>query len=76
MDPVTSFLSAHLPTVFMVMGVCGIINTVVDAVIRPWVAETATKRDDVILETYVDPPLKLVARLSAFVAMRVPGGGK
>lgn len=72
MDPVTSFLVAHMPTVLMVMGICGVVNTVVDAVIRPWVKETASKRDDEILETYIDPPLKLVARLSAFVAMR-PG---
>ena len=75
MDPVTpivwTFLANHSAYIFGAMAVATVLEAFVDSVVRPWVAETASKRDDEILEKYVDPPLRFVSRALSFFSARM-----
>jgi hypothetical protein len=73
MDPVTPWVLAFVGDYAAYLGVAVVLATgakaFVDAVVRPWVAKTASKRDDEILETYVDPALDLVSRVLSFLSL-------
>jgi len=75
MDPVTpfmlAFVSDYAAYVAGAIVVATGVEAFVDAVVRPWVAETATKRDDEILEKYVDPVLSFVSKALSFISLRM-----
>jgi hypothetical protein len=70
MDPV-AFLAAHAAYIMTAVGVSTLVNEFVDRVVRPMVSKSASKRDDVILETYIDPPLRFVSASLSFFSLRM-----
>lgn len=70
MDFVTPFVLAYSPYFMTAMAAATLAEAFIDHVVRPWVAETASKRDDEILEKYVDPALRLASRTLSFFSAR------
>lgn len=67
MDVVTEFLVKYLPYIGGAAAVLAFVEGLVNNVVRPYVANSASKRDDEILEKYVDPPLAFVSAVLAYV---------
>lgn len=71
MDIITQFLTNNAVTIGTVIVIATAVNEFVDRVVRPAVLKSASKRDDYVLETYVDPPLRFVSAALSFISMRM-----
>lgn len=57
----------YLPYMGGAMAVCMFLEGFIDNVVRPAVLKSASKRDDYVLENYVDGPLRFVSMALSYM---------
>ncbi len=70
MEQLLVVLAPYAPQIVLALVIARGLEAFVDAVVRPAVLASASKRDDEILEKYVDAPLAFLSSAPAFVQGR------
>lgn len=70
MEQLLALLAPYTGQILVALAVARALEAFVDSVVRPAVLKSASKRDDEILEKYVDAPLKFVSSALAFMQGR------
>jgi hypothetical protein len=71
MDQLLLLLAPYAPKIVLALVIARGLEAFVDSVVRPAVLKSASKRDDEILERFVDAPLAFLSSALAFFQGRL-----